>query len=248
MRVFIGIDDTDNLESRGTGYLSRRMACEITANGHGTVFSITRHQLLVDPRIPYTSHNSSACLEVETENEDLLMDFCRSFLINNAAEGSDAGLCIIQSDRVPEEVIAWGLKAKEEVLDMRSAEFLALSQQFKLEGLTGTRIGMIGALAAVGLRKGGNDGRFLWLKGNKDLRQLNPGTYRVSELTKDYNISTIRSVNGRILDPEQLVEVDDWVRPVLKDNIATLIVDEQITHHDYGWKTATKDYIKSVSQ
>ena len=248
MRVFIGIDDTDNLESRGTGFLARRMAQEITGKGYGTVYSVTRHQLLVDERIPYTSHNSSACLEVETDDQDLLMDNCRNFLLQNAADGSDAGLCIMPVNEVNEDVISWGRKAKSEVLEMKGAESLASTLHLKLEGLTGTRCGIIGALAAVGLRKEGNDGRLLWIRGNKDLRELTPGPYEVSQLKNDYNIQLIRSVKGRILDADAIVEVDDWVRPVLKDNKVTLLVEDQITPNDYEWKTASKDYIKSVSQ
>ena len=39
-----------------------------------------------------------------------------------------------------------------------------------LEGVTGERIGVIGALAAVGLRRGGHDGRFIWLEGVRELQ------------------------------------------------------------------------------
>ncbi len=68
MRLLIGIDDTDNKESRGTGYNSRQLASAIEANGLGRVHGITRHQLFIHPDIPYTSQNSSACLDVDTES------------------------------------------------------------------------------------------------------------------------------------------------------------------------------------
>ena len=62
--LLIGIDDTDNLETRGTGFRARQLASGLQASALATTHGITRHQLLVDPRIPYTSHNSSACLRV----------------------------------------------------------------------------------------------------------------------------------------------------------------------------------------
>ena len=65
--LFIGIDDTDNLESRGTGFRVRELAREMRERGLADTKSITRHQLFVSPDIPYTSHNSSACLRVRTE-------------------------------------------------------------------------------------------------------------------------------------------------------------------------------------
>jgi hypothetical protein len=60
MKLLIGIDDTDNLESRGTGYCVRQLANWLSEKNLVVPLGITRHQLLVDPRIPYTSHNSSA--------------------------------------------------------------------------------------------------------------------------------------------------------------------------------------------
>ena len=54
--IYIGMDDTDNKTSRGTGRLARAVAA--TLSEQLEVWGVTRHQLLVDPRVPYTSHNS----------------------------------------------------------------------------------------------------------------------------------------------------------------------------------------------
>jgi len=56
--VLIGMDDTDNLESRGTGSLARQVAAALAADY--TLLGVTRHQLLKDPRVPCTKNNSSA--------------------------------------------------------------------------------------------------------------------------------------------------------------------------------------------
>ena len=55
----------------GTGRLSRMLAEELTKKGLVSNTSVTRHQLLVHPDIPYTSHNSSACIEGIPTNGDL---------------------------------------------------------------------------------------------------------------------------------------------------------------------------------
>lgn len=60
--LLIGIDDTDNPYTPGTGRRARALLHELQAAGLGSPAGATRHQLLVDDRIPYTSHNSSACL------------------------------------------------------------------------------------------------------------------------------------------------------------------------------------------
>lgn len=49
MSIFVGIDDTDNLESRGTGRLARSIAAEL-GKTYG-LYGVTRHQLLVHPAV-----------------------------------------------------------------------------------------------------------------------------------------------------------------------------------------------------
>ena len=121
IRVYIGIDDTDNKESRGTGYRARKMATLLKNEGLGKISGITRHQLFVHPSIPYTSRNSSACLEIETDNLETLKVFCRDFLLEDSAEGSDVGLCIAIENQISQEVINWGENAKNTVLTKKEA-------------------------------------------------------------------------------------------------------------------------------
>ena len=163
MKYLIGIDDTDNLESRGTGHRVRQLADWLAENHLAAPQGITRHQLLVDPQIPYTSHNSSACMAVESDMPADLWEASREFLLRESAPGSDAGLCLAVWDSVNECIVSFARRAKLTVLTMLEAEQTALDNGIQLEGLTGTRGGIIGALAAVGLHRQGSDGRFLWL-------------------------------------------------------------------------------------
>ncbi|MBT3207157.1 MAG: hypothetical protein HN704_01845 [Bacteroidetes bacterium] len=165
MRILIGIDDTDNKISRGTGFRSRQLGKLIEENKIGFVGSITRHQLFFDSRIPYTSQNSSACLEVFSTEFLKLVKLSREFLIRNSAEGSDAGLAVSIFENINEQIENWGLRAKEEILTQKEAYQIANEKNIYLEGLTGDKDGIIGALAAIALRKTANDGRCIWLKG-----------------------------------------------------------------------------------
>ena len=87
----IGIDDTDNLDGPGTGHRVRQLAVELQAAGLVLSEGITRHQLLVSPEIPYTSHNSSACLTVAPAAAPAPVEeitrFCREFLLRESATG-----------------------------------------------------------------------------------------------------------------------------------------------------------------
>jgi hypothetical protein len=242
MKILIGIDDTDNLESRGTGFRAREMGSLLTEAGIGKLIGITRHQLLFDRRIPYTSHNSSACLEVESNKINELQKFCADYLLKESADGSDAGLCIAVSDTVSEKVMQWGVRAKKEIITQEEARKIAVSENVFLEGYTGTKGGIIGSLAAVGLRKQGNDGRFLWIKGMREMT----GIFTVSDVKKKTGVNEIMTLNNEPLLPETKIFLGEWWRPVMKNNKIIIFV-EQINEADYGWQIVSKDYIKSIS-
>ena len=116
MHYLIGIDDTDNLESRGTGHRVRQLADWLTENQLVSPLGITRHQLLVDPQIPYTSHNSSACLSVETNKPDDVWEAAQEFLLRESAQGSDAGLALAKWDVIDKCVLSFASRAKLTVL------------------------------------------------------------------------------------------------------------------------------------
>ena len=245
MIFLVGIDDTDTLETRGTGFHARQMAAEIEAAGVGRTLGITRHQNFVHPEIKYTSHNSSACLRIESEDEIKLKELCRDFLLRIAPEGSDVGLCVVPEKQVSDQVINWGLDAKRLILFQEDALKLAFEEQIYLEGLTGTHLGVIGALAAVGLRKSGNDGRFIWLKGKKELREIISGVYSVNELKEEVGIEQIVDKEGKLCEENEPVHVHDWFRPVMKDNKVTLIVEKQADNGQHFWQIADRDYVRA---
>ncbi|MEZ5197726.1 MAG: hypothetical protein R2764_15475 [Bacteroidales bacterium] len=246
MRLLIGIDDTDNKESRGTGFKARQLAKQIEEAGFGTVKGITRHQLYVHDDIAYTSQNSSACLDVDSDKFDEIKLFCAEYLKNEAAEGSDAGLCIAEWDTVSVEIRKWGERAKKEVLNLNDAIEIAKKNTVYLEGFTGTLIGQIGALAAVGLRKEGNDGRFIWLRGVRELRDFDAGVYTVKELKQDAGIDKVQTKDGIEVPENERVNCNGWTRPILLKNSAVLLV-ENSNFADYGWKTSSKEYIRTIS-
>lgn len=244
-RYLIGIDDTDNHFSRGTGFRARHMASLIESGGLGQVIGITRHQLFVHPEIPFTSHNSSACIEIETDSAEELKCFCKSYLKCESAIGSDVGLCMAPADLIPDEIIQWGVRAKKEVLKKQEAFDTAKKHGIYLEGFLGTRDGVIGSLAAVGPRKSGNDGRFIWLKG-KELRDFS-GIYSVDELKGLSLFDEIKTKDNALPEPREKIFVAEWIRPVLVDSKIIIIVEPVFNNNQYGWTTASKDYIKSIS-
>ena len=109
--IFIGLDDTDSPDSRGTNQLAKAIVRTVLSK-HRCV-RIVRHQLLLDDRVPYTSKNGSASIWLETDSDaaadhelDELFEKVRVAMLENFVDGSDPGLCI--TDNVPAEVISFG--------------------------------------------------------------------------------------------------------------------------------------------
>lgn len=162
--IFVGIDDTDTLEGEGTNQLARRLAARMPDGFRAQ--AVLRHQLLVDPRIPYTSHNGCASLLVQMDAghaPDELIAPVEAQMRASFQEGSDPGLCIAAD--VPEPVRAWGLRCQSAVVAQDEARALAAAHGLYLRGLGGTEDGLVGALAAVGLAAAGEDGRVVHLAG-----------------------------------------------------------------------------------
>ncbi len=246
MRYLLGIDDTDNKDSRGTGYRARCLAELIEKNNIGSVIGISRHQLFVHPDIPYTSQNSSACLDVIADDYSQLQLFARAFILKDSAPGSDAAVCLKAWDEIPGDMVAYGNNAKKIVLNMDMAYNLAKKNNIYLEGLTGEHTGVIGALAAIGLRKGENDGRFIWLSG-KNLRELE-GTISIEELKNQIPLDAVLTLNGEELKNETMLELGNWIRPIMQNGKKILIAEQINNHENNHWRITSKEYLKSISQ
>ncbi|MBQ3328364.1 MAG: hypothetical protein IJG88_00225, partial [Eggerthellaceae bacterium] len=171
----IAFDDTDNLETKGTGHV---LAGFLATLPYQTSY-ITRHQLFVDERVPFTSHNSVMCATVSGDiAQDQLVELASRYLEEERAEGSDPGLCVADMDALAsiEQLVEWGKRAKVEVLAKADAYDLAQRCNVHLSEHGGDGQGVVGALAGVGLRLSGNDGR---VRGKK---QVEAGRTTVAEL------------------------------------------------------------------
>lgn len=244
-RLIIGIDDTDNLHSRGTGYLARQLGLGLEQSGICRLQNIVRHQLLVSPLIPYTSHNSSASLLVEeVSNTSDVIDYCRKMLLKSCAEGSDVGLCVAEYDTIGTSVIEWGNNAKTIVLVAEEAHRLASDTAIYLEGLTGTKGGVIGSLAAVGLRRAGNDGRLLWMPNLREAR----GYFSIPELSRTLAVDRILTTGWEEIPDNAVIHLTEWTRPVLRNNEIVLVVTQNTDNETSDFTSAPKEFIKSISE
>lgn len=216
--ILVGIDDTDTKDSPGTNHVARGIVSEL-----GPEFfceRIVRHQLLFDPRVPYTSKNSCCSLRIRPAKDrpdlDELRDRVKQSLRDRFQPGSDPGLCV--TDMVPSQITEFGRRCKQAVVSQSDARGLANQFGIRLQGLGGTEDGVIGALAAVGLAVTGDDGRVVQMEQLPDA------------LTGPTAIETIRQAGvDEIRHQDELVtsgivDVGKHLRPNLRDSRIVLFV------------------------
>lgn len=249
--LLIGIDDTDDLRSPGTGRRARALIHELSDAGLGRPAGATRHQLLVDDRIPYTTHNSSACLAWRSPggNPDAVLaaviELAGQFLERVCPPDADPGLAIAIPGRLgaaTAALVEFGRRAKREVLRVGQARELAAASGVHLSGHGGTQDGVLGAMAAVGLHLSGNDGLFITLPG---LYALPPQT-TIDDLLSRIPLDLARDGDHRQPGPGELIELGDWVRPVWLDGRTVLLLEPPQQRPDgrRRWRTAPRAVVK----
>ncbi|MBO4831736.1 MAG: hypothetical protein J5569_04595 [Oscillospiraceae bacterium] len=223
MKILICIDDTDNLDSIGTGQLLEDMCAEAENLGLAKGGFVTRHQLLIHEDIEYTSHNSSMCCEAETEDLQAVSDFAKEYLASHAAEGSDPGICILRLTEGAdhEKLREFGKLAQTVVLKKADAYSVAAMYPgvLSLTEHGGTGDGVIGALAGVGLRLTGSDGR---VKGKIRPERENE-TLTVREFCGKYPVEQVMTEDGELLPEDTELCFTEPTKAVMADGTVTLI-------------------------
>jgi hypothetical protein len=224
MRIYLGFDDTDTeYADRGTGKLARWFENQLPANCR--MAGVLRQQLLVHESIPYTSHNSAACVVIDVPDTsffELIIDGAVRHVERFFLEGSDPGICVaVEGAPALRELMSFGRDCTRKVLTQKDA--LSAARQVHLSGLGGTNDGIIGAAAAVGLTATGWCGRFIeWGRLRKipdiiSVKDLDALGVRVVSLDRD----------ALVPKPEELVITKKWVRPRLLGNEPVLMVVEK---------------------
>lgn len=238
MELIVSIDDTDNIESSGTGVLAQGIARIIIENSWGICERVSRHQLLLDDGIPYTSHNSAMVFRCTIEDEYFqeLVKAAQDYLINNSAIGSDPGLCIVNVDMLTnqEELLRFSQSAQQKVLNKKQAYTLAKRLNIHLSEHGGTGQGVIGALAGAGLRMSGDDGE---MRGT--LQGLEEGrVYSAKQLIVQQGIDQIKDLADYRLQEGDKITIGNKAKTILQDGKWTLLVYRK--KDKKGWKSCSK--------
>jgi hypothetical protein len=242
MRVYVGFDDTDTPEAdRGTGKLARYFEKELPAGCR--LWGVVRQQLLLHADVPFTSHNSSACVIVNVGDGcamDQLTERAIAHIERLAFEGSDPGLCVARADdpTLP-GLVEFGRKCTHEVVSQNDA--LDAAREVHLSGHGGTNDGIIGAAAAVGLTAYGWCGRFIELGGLRGY----PEFISVADLERSDITVVSLDRDAAFPSPDDVVHNRGWLRPRLWGGQAVLGV---APHGDGRWETLDRKKRKTHGQ
>jgi hypothetical protein len=212
VRIYIGFDDTDTVDSdRGTGKLARWFENELPKACR--LWGVVRQQLLLDDSIPYTTHNSSACAIVETSDhcstDDLILRAVHH-IERHFIAGSDPGLCVASEDNLAlSKLTHFGRACTSRIVTQKEA--LQAASGSHLSGHGGTNGGIIGAAAAVGLTAHGWGGRFIEFGRLRDF----PEKVFVSDLERSGIMVVSIDRQAEIPAPEDVVDTKGWLRPRL---------------------------------
>lgn len=212
MRVYVGFDDTDVVDAdRGTGKFARWFAKKLPEGV--ALYGVIRQQLPILEGIPYTSHNSSACLILDcvdsSQVQDIIDRGC-AHIREHFMEGSDPGLCVATVNGTPPiSLLNFGRQASSRIVSQQEA--MTAARAFHLSGHGGTNDGIIGATAGVGLTISGWSGRFIEFNGLRDVGQV----VTVSELeARGIRVLSIDR-NAPATGHDDLVDTQGWLRPRL---------------------------------
>lgn len=214
MKAYVCFDDTDILGAeRGTGKLAKMYEKQLPAGC--SLWAIVRQQFPVEDGIPYTSHNSSACVVVEAPDESY-----REALIATATEhvekwmyeGSDPGLCVaFETDDGFGPLLDFARQAQVRIVTQ--AEAIEAAAPFHLSGHGGTNDGIIGAAAGVALTHWGWTGRFLEYAPARLRTFVDEASVQAVEDTGVMIVTLDRNVVQP--KPADIIEFDGWLRPVM---------------------------------
>jgi tRNA(Ile2) C34 agmatinyltransferase TiaS len=214
MRYYVAFDDTDILDAhRGTGKLARWF--EGCLPNDWSCRGVVRQQLPLLPGIPFTSHNSAACMMVDGPADPepvcpLIADLAAAHIQKHFLDGSDPGLCVASHDQATHpRLMDFALRCTQEVVTRKDAR--AAARHLHLSAHGGTGDGIIGAAAAVALTASGWHGRFIEWQGLRDL----PAQMKVSELSALGIRVVSLDRDACIPAPQERVATNGWVRPRL---------------------------------
>jgi hypothetical protein len=230
---YLGIDDTGQPGKCGTDATALALGLHLQAQKLARLAHVSAHALVSIGDIPDDNPTHAYCLTLEAEAQRLReIDMeSRVYLMRNSAAGANPGFALAVREQVNDRILNWGKACQSLTLERREALDLARSQGITAAGFTGSGSGVIGALAAVGLRSSGSDGWITWLPGLPGLK----GVMTFSEILHISTFDYVKSLHGRTPDFRDRIQLGGQVMPLLYNDRTLLLLAPAPRSTDWEW-------------
>jgi hypothetical protein len=187
--------------------------------------------------VPYTSQNGSASIQLphgDALASAELIAVVRDVMHRWYVDGSDPGLAV--AAHVSAGMVAFAARAKRDLVTQADAQAVAAESGCHLEGLGGSNQGIIGALAAVALAEGGNDGRVVHLE-QWPWPDSFSGPQPVGDIL-DRGVDEVRTASGAPFTGAT-IDVGKHLRPNRRDRRVVLYVEP--ISGEWSWRARKLD-------
>ncbi|MDD3364332.1 MAG: hypothetical protein PHZ03_05070 [Syntrophomonas sp.] len=244
MKIFVAIDDSLQLDGGKAGVTASLLTQAIEDNGWGKCTIPSRHRLYPHPDTGCKKHNTARSFSADIEEQYLqvFIDYACKLIKSSGTPDSNAGLAIAVPELMEntDELLDYAYRVKEGMVSKNDALAFADKPGIYLFELSGSGKGIIGALAAAGLRITGNDGQF---RGKLQLSKVESYVATVSEIIYNTYVEQVKNMEMENIGLDEYVRMGEKVKVVLLDNKYTLMVFPTDIQHP-KWQTSTTHMLR----
>jgi hypothetical protein len=230
---YVGIDDTGQPGNGGTDQSALELGLHLQALNLAHLVHVSTHALIPADAIPGSFDNHASCLTLESEvqrQREIDME-SRVFLIHHSAAGANAGFALASRDKVNERLLSWAKACRMFVMERQEALELARASGIVAAGFTGNGSGIIGAIAAIGLRFSGCDGWITWQPGLPDLK----GIMTFGEILQHSTFDYVKSLRGKTPQFRDHIQLGERVTPLLHEGHSVLLLESAPRSATWDW-------------
>ncbi len=244
MNVYFALDDSRRTDGGGAGETLSEIIHAIEDQGWGHCKLPSRHRLYPHPETGCKKHNTarSFSADIEAQYLDGFMEYAVRLILSYETPGSNAGIAVAIPEQMEDftELTDYAYRAKEGLVTREEVLILAGRPGLYVQALSGNGIGIIGALAAVGLRITGNDGQF---RGKLILGTGEGYIATAADIIRNTYVEKIKNMEMEDVGDNESVRMGEKVKVVLLDNKYTLMVFP--TDKDFPkWQTSTTHMLR----
>lgn len=244
MKIFVALDDSRQLDGGKAGHTASLLAKYMEERGWGSSAIPSRHRLYPNPATGCKKHNTARSFSAELDSQHLeeFMAYACELIRSTGTPDSNTGLVVAVPELMdnPAELIDYAYKVKEEMVSKEEAIQFSGKPGLYMYELIGSGNGIIGALAAAGLRMTGNDGQF---RGKLQVGTGEDYIASVKEIIDQTYVEQVKNMDFENLDDIEQVRMGEKVKVVLLDDKYTLMVFPTEIEHP-RWQTSTTHMLR----